>query len=113
VLPDASSILATSTNPQNDGPRAGPFFFPRRGMQRAGVAVASTSAKVEAIQEPVRRRATPAEAAELRKIIALVFADELDRQEALALALGDPGAALESFRVLAKQARDWALWGPK
>ena len=28
MLPDASSILATSTSSKRDGPRAGPFFFP-------------------------------------------------------------------------------------
>jgi len=27
VLPDASSILATSTISKNDGPDLGPFFF--------------------------------------------------------------------------------------
>jgi len=30
VLPDASSILATSTITKNDGPGVGPFFFLRR-----------------------------------------------------------------------------------
>ena len=52
-----------------------------------------------AVSHPV----TPAEAAELRKLIALILpdADGADRAEALAVALADPGAALRSFRALA------------
>ncbi len=51
------------------------------------------------------RKATPAEADELRKLVALVLrdADDTDRAEALAVALTDPDAALTSFRVLAAE----------
>ena len=51
--------------------------------------------------------ATPAQASELRELIALILASgsEADKTEALAVALADPGAALTSFRALAADIR--------
>ena len=60
-------------------------------------------AAIESLAEPPPRKATVAETDELRKLVALVLrdADDTDREEALAVALADPAAALTSFRALA------------
>jgi hypothetical protein len=52
--------------------------------------------------------ATPEQAAELRKLVALIFADadEVGRGGVLRAALADPEAALTSFRLLAADAMD-------
>lgn len=57
--------------------------------------------------------ATPEQATELRALVAIVAAawPESERAEALAVALSDPEAALTSFRLLAHDAQEQAIWG--
>lgn len=51
-------------------------------------------------QDACRRRATLAEATELRTLVAAVLADDAERVEALAVALADADAALACYRAL-------------
>lgn len=61
---------------------------------------------VQPAPEIASRSATPAEADELRALVAAILSDggEADRAEALAIALADPDAALMLFRTLAADA---------
>jgi len=58
------------------------------------------------------RGSTPAESAELRDLVRLVLADAPHEwDEVYRIACADPEAALTSFRLLADEARDRAIWG--
>ena len=59
-------------------------------------------ATLEPLPDAPKRQATPAEAAELHRLIAtlLADADDAERAEALRVALADPEASLSSFRAL-------------
>ena len=62
--------------------------------------------------DPPRRNATSAEAAELRALVRVVLADAPQEwDEVTAVAVADPEAALVSFRLLAAEARERAIWG--
>jgi len=79
---------------------------------RAEVAAIYPGARIEALLGPTRRAATSAEAAELRALVRVVLADAPQEWDAVtAVALADPEAALTSFRVLAAEARERAIWG--
>jgi hypothetical protein len=54
-----------------------------------------------------RDEANPAQAAELRRLVRLLFGDDTEthQAEALTAALADPVAALASFRILAAGGR--------
>ena len=71
---------------------------------RADVAEVYPGAGIEALPDTAARAVTSAEANELRALVAAVLADdtEADRAEALAVALVDPGAALDCWRSLTK-----------
>jgi len=73
------------------------------GATQAQVGAIYPGARIEPQPDPPHRTATPAEAAELRELVALIFADDTEghRAEALAAALADPDGALTSFRLLA------------
>ena len=57
----------------------------------------------EPIPETAKRKPTEAEASELKRLVAAIYADdtEADQAEALAHALSDHEAALESYRAIA------------
>jgi hypothetical protein len=59
---------------------------------------------------PDPRAATPAEAAELRALVTLIYANPDDRAEPLAAALADPDAALICYRALAADRNAVALF---
>ena len=63
-----------------------------------------------ALAEQASLPVTPSQAAELRALVTLIFAEanDTDRAEVLRVALGDPEAALTSFRLLAVDAMDRA-----
>jgi hypothetical protein len=67
---------------------------------------------VKLIAEAPKRRATPAEAHELRALIAEVLraASEAERVEALTIACADPDAAMLSFRALRDELRQNEKW---
>ena len=75
---------------------------------RAQVAELYPSASMEPLPDTAPRAATPAQADELRGLIAAILADDTDtdRAEALAIALADPDAALACYRALAA-IRQW------
>ena len=77
------------------------------GATRAEVAGRYPSARIEPLPVAPWRAATPAEAVELRELVALILADadEAEQAQALAVALADPDAALTSFRALAVDLR--------
>jgi hypothetical protein len=64
--------------------------------------------------ETTPRRATPAQLAELRELIAEILATdtEADRAEALEVASRDPVSALTSFRELVHDLRENRRWLP-
>jgi hypothetical protein len=72
-------------------------------VTRADVAVVYPGASCEPTPETTARAPTAAEDNELRRLIGVVLADagEVDRDEALAISLTVPHAALTSFRALA------------
>lgn len=72
---------------------------------QAEVSAIYPGAQIEVLPESVEREATPAEAAELVKLLALLLTDanDAERAEALAVALADPDYALTSFRALVNQ----------
>ena len=74
---------------------------------RAEVAARYPGAQIEPLPASPWRAATPAEAVELRELIALILpdADDNERAYALRVALADPEAALTSFRALAVDLR--------
>ena len=82
---------------------------------RAQVAALYPGARIEPQRDPPQRSTTPAEAVELRELVALVFADDTEqhRAEALAAALTDPEAALTSFRLLAADTMERARHGAR
>lgn len=73
------------------------------GATHAEVAAIYPGARIEPLPDRLRRKATAAEAEELRPLVAVILgdADETDREEPLTVALADPEAALTSFRALA------------
>ena len=74
---------------------------------RTEVGAPCPGARIESRPASSRPSATPAEAGELRELIALILpdADEAEQAQALAVALADPEAALASFRALAADLR--------
>ena len=69
---------------------------------RTEVAALYPGARIEPLPAAPWRAATPAEARELRELVALILdgADAAEQAQALAVALADPEAALTSFRAL-------------
>ena len=74
---------------------------------RTEVAARYPGAQIEPLPASPWRAATPAEAGELRELIALILpdADDTERAYALRVALANPEAALASFRALAADLR--------
>ncbi len=70
---------------------------------QAEVAELYPGASIEPVSDAATRAATPAEADELRALVAAFLAadTEANRAEALAVALADPDAALACYRALA------------
>lgn len=67
----------------------------------AALAACPGAIAAEPIPETPKRKPTEAEAVELKRLVALAYADEADRAEALAAALADTDGALTCYRGIA------------
>ena len=115
LAPIATATLCNSVPASKDAraqrwqvryPGVGPMevLFTPPATQRE-VSAIYPGAEIDVLPESIRQDPSPSEATELRELVALMLADasDSDRAEALATAMNNPEAALESFRALVNQ----------